>query len=67
MKVALVGQPNSGKSTLFNAVAGYRSLTSNFAGTTVEYTHGQARVGGEVLELIDLPGLYSLTPTSAVE
>ena len=67
MKVALVGQPNSGKSTLFNAVAGYRSLTSNFAGTTVEYTHGQARVGGAVLELIDLPGLYSLTPTSAVE
>jgi small GTP-binding protein len=67
VKVALVGQPNSGKSTLFNAVAGYRSLTSNFAGTTVEYTHGQARVGGAVLELIDLPGLYSLTPTSAVE
>jgi small GTP-binding protein len=67
VKVALVGQPNSGKSTLFNAVAGYRSLTSNFAGTTVEYTHGQARVGGTVLELVDLPGLYSLTPTSAVE
>ena len=67
MKVALVGQPNSGKSTLFNAVAGYRSLTSNFAGTTVEYTRGQARVGGVVLELIDLPGLYSLTPTSPVE
>jgi len=38
VKVALVGQPNCGKSTLFNAVAGYRSLTSNFAGTTVEYT-----------------------------
>jgi small GTP-binding protein len=67
VKVALVGQPNSGKSTLFNAVAGYRSLTSNFAGTTVEYTHGQARVGGAVLELVDLPGLYSLTPTSPVE
>jgi ferrous iron transport protein B len=67
VKIALVGQPNSGKSTLFNAVAGYRSLTSNFAGTTVEYTHGQARVGGAVLELVDLPGLYSLTPTSPVE
>ena len=67
MKVALVGQPNSGKSTLFNAVAGYRSLTSNFAGTTVEYTRGQARVEGTVLELVDLPGLYSLTPTSPVE
>ena len=67
MKIALVGQPNSGKSTVFNAVAGYRSLTSNFAGTTVEYTHGQARVGGAVLELVDLPGLYSLTPTSPME
>ncbi len=67
MKIALVGQPNSGKSTLFNAVAGYRSLTSNFAGTTVEYTRGEARLGGEVVELIDLPGLYSLTPTSPVE
>ena len=60
MKAVLVGQPNSGKSTLFNAVAGYRSLTSNFAGTTVEYTQGKARVDGETLDLIDLPGLYSL-------
>jgi ferrous iron transport protein B len=48
-------------------MAGYRSLTSNFAGTTVEYTHGQARVDGQVLELIDLPGIYSLSATSAVE
>jgi ferrous iron transporter FeoB len=67
VKVALVGQPNCGKSTLFNAVAGYRSLTSNFAGTTVEYTHGQARINGTVVDLIDLPGLYSLTPTNPVE
>ncbi|MGO8734463.1 MAG: ferrous iron transport protein B [Terriglobia bacterium] len=67
MKVALVGQPNCGKSTLFNAVAGYRSLTSNFAGTTVEYTLGQARVDGVVVDLVDLPGLYSLTPTNPVE
>ena len=67
MKVALLGQPNCGKSTLFNAVAGYRSLTSNFAGTTVEYTHGQARVDGVVVDLVDLPGLYSLTPTNPVE
>ena len=67
MRVALVGQPNSGKSTVFNAVAGYRSLTSNFAGTTVEYTRGRARVNGAVLELIDLPGLYSLLPNAPVE
>jgi small GTP-binding protein len=67
VKIALVGQPNSGKSTLFNAMAGYRSLTSNFAGTTVEYTRGQARVENAVVELMDLPGLYSLTPNSPVE
>ena len=67
MKVALVGQPNSGKSTLFNAVAGYRSLTSNFAGTTVEYTHGRAQIAGEVLDLVDLPGLYSLNPANPAE
>jgi ferrous iron transport protein B len=67
VRVALVGQPNCGKSTLFNAVAGYRSLTSNFAGTTVEYTRGQARVDGVVVDLVDLPGLYSLTPTNPLE
>jgi len=67
VNIALVGQPNSGKSTLFNAVAGYRSLTSNFAGTTVEYAHGQARINGDVIELVDLPGLYSLNPSSPVE
>jgi ferrous iron transport protein B len=67
VKVALAGQPNCGKSTLFNAVAGYRSLTSNFAGTTVEYTRGQARVDGVVVDLVDLPGLYSLTPTNPLE
>lgn len=67
MKIALVGQPNSGKSTFFNAVAGYRSLTSNFAGTTVEYTRGRARVNGNVFEVADLPGLYSLTPASPAE
>jgi ferrous iron transport protein B len=67
VKIALIGQPNSGKSTLFNAVAGYRSLTSNFAGTTVEYTRGRAHLGGEVVDLVDLPGLYSLNPASPAE
>jgi ferrous iron transport protein B len=67
VKVALVGQPNSGKSTLFNAVAGYRSLTANFPGTTVEYAGGRARVNGEVIDLVDLPGLYSLNPANPAE
>jgi len=67
VKIALVGQPNSGKSTLFNAVAGYRSLTSNFAGTTVEYTRGRADIAGETVELVDLPGFYSLVPANPAE
>jgi ferrous iron transport protein B len=67
VKIVLVGQPNSGKSTLFNAVAGYRSLTSNFAGTTVEYTEGRAEIAGETIELVDLPGLYSLNPANPAE
>jgi ferrous iron transport protein B len=67
VKIVLVGQPNSGKSTLFNAVAGYRSLTSNFAGTTIEYTEGRAEIAGETIELVDLPGLYSLNPANPAE
>jgi len=67
VRIVLVGQPNSGKSTLFNAVVGYRSLTSNLAGTTVEYTRGQARVEGEIIDLVDLPGTYSLIPASPAE
>lgn len=58
---ALAGQPNCGKSTLFNAVAGYRAITSNFPGTTVEYTQTHIHLGGKELDLIDLPGIYSLS------
>jgi len=57
----LVGQPNCGKSTIFNEVAGYRSLTSNFPGATVSYTESRVSVDGRPCNLIDLPGVYSLT------
>ena len=67
MRIALAGQPNCGKSTLFNALVGYRSLTSNFAGTTVRYERGQARINGNVVDLYDLPGLYSLIPANPAE
>ena len=60
IRVALVGQPNSGKSTLFNAIAGYRAVASNFPGTTVELLRGRALVGGRPAEVVDLPGTYSL-------
>lgn len=67
MRFALIGQPNSGKSTLFNQVAGYKAETGNFSGTTVKYTESKVRVSGEVIELVDLPGTYSLTGTNPAE
>ena len=67
MKIALVGQPNAGKSTLFNSVAGYKSATSNLPGTTVNYTKSHVRINGDVFDLIDFPGTYSLSATNDAE
>lgn len=67
MKIALVGQPNSGKSTMFNSVAGYRSATANLPGTTVNYTEGRVRLNGTVYDLVDFPGTYSLSSTNEAE
>jgi ferrous iron transport protein B len=60
--LAFIGQPNCGKSTLFNEVAGYRSVSSNFPGATVSFTEGQIRILGRTIHVVDLPGIYSLTP-----
>ncbi|MEO0235585.1 MAG: ferrous iron transport protein B, partial [candidate division WOR-3 bacterium] len=60
IRVALVGQPNCGKSTFFNQLVGYRANTSNFPGTTVEFMRAKATYGELTYELIDLPGIYSL-------
>ncbi len=67
MRVALIGQPNCGKSTLFNQIAGYKAETGNFTGTTVTFTESRVRVSGEVLEVVDLPGTYSLSGTNPAE
>ena len=66
--VALVGPPNSGKSTLFNRLTGLRQKVANYPGVTVEKRFGRVRLpdGNEPL-LIDLPGVYSLTPRSEDE
>lgn len=67
MKIALMGQPNSGKSTIFNDVAGYKAVTSNFPGKTVEYTLTKFNLFGQTIELVDLPGTYSLTSFDLAE
>ena len=61
VQIVLVGQPNCGKSTLFNEVAGYRSVTSNFPGATVTYTRSHVRILDQTYDVVDLPGTYSLT------
>ncbi|MCP4901545.1 MAG: ferrous iron transporter B, partial [bacterium] len=61
MKFVLAGQPNSGKSTIFNAVAGYRSATANLPGSSVSYTMSRAIVLQREVSIVDLPGIYSLT------
>ncbi|MBI3681467.1 MAG: ferrous iron transporter B [Acidobacteria bacterium] len=66
--VAIVGPPNSGKSTLFNALTGLRQKIANFPGVTVEHRSGTARLSNGVeIEVVDLPGVYSLDPRSEDE
>jgi ferrous iron transport protein B len=67
MQIALIGQPNCGKSTLFNQVAGYKAETGNFSGTTVTFTESKVRVLGNVVSVVDLPGTYSLAGTNPAE
>jgi ferrous iron transport protein B len=65
--VALVGSPNTGKTTLFNALTGLRAQTANFPGTTVERRIGVATLGETLVDLVDLPGIYSLTAATPDE
>ncbi len=65
---ALVGNPNCGKTTVFNALTGLRQKVGNYPGVTVEKKEGRLRLpDGQAARLIDLPGLYSLTPRSPDE
>jgi ferrous iron transport protein B len=65
--IALVGNPNTGKSTLFNDLAGMRQRVGNYPGVTVEIKKGRMTLGDRAFELIDLPGTYSLAPRSPDE
>jgi len=67
MTVALLGNPNTGKSTLFNGLVGVRQRVGNYPGVTVEKKVGRLEIAGRLFDLIDLPGTYSLAPRSPDE
>jgi small GTP-binding protein domain len=67
MKILLMGNPNVGKSVIFSRLTGVNVIASNYPGTTVGYTKGFMKVGEEKAEVIDVPGAYTLKPTSEAE
>src|SRR5215831_17972068 len=67
IRIALVGNPNTGKSTLFTALAGVRQRIGNYPGVTVEKKIGTMQHAGRRWEIVDLPGTYSLAPHSPDE
>jgi len=67
LNVAVAGNPNSGKTTIFNNLTGARQRVGNYPGVTVEWKQGACKRGGLDMELVDLPGTYSLTALSEEE
>ena len=67
MRIALVGNPNSGKTALFNQLTGSRQKVANYPGVTVEKKSGLLRVAGDQYEILDLPGAYSFDTQSPDE
>lgn len=70
MKIALAGNPNCGKTTLFNALTGSNQFVGNWPGVTVEKKEGKLKkslAGGEEISIVDLPGIYSLSPYTIEE
>ncbi|HCX04979.1 MAG TPA: ferrous iron transporter B, partial [Clostridiales bacterium] len=66
-KILLLGNPNVGKSVVFSKLTGTSVVSSNYAGTTVEYTKGHMKWNDEIVEIIDVPGTYTLEPTNKAE
>jgi len=66
-QIALMGCPNVGKSVIFSRLTGVNVVSSNYPGTTVDFTRGTTFISGEKFELIDVPGTYSLEATSKAE
>lgn len=66
-KIIIVGNPNVGKSLLFNRLTGHYVHVSNYPGTTVEISHGKMQIKDEHFEVVDTPGMYALLPMTEDE
>ena len=66
-EIVLIGQPNAGKSTVFNVLSDIKAVASNFSGTSVEKFENDITIDGRVFHIIDLPGVYSLNPGDEAE
>ena len=67
MKILLIGNQNVGKSALFSRLTGVNVVTSNYPGTTIGLKKGKTKLNNEITEIIDIPGIYTLEPTSKAE
>jgi len=67
LRVLLMGNPNVGKSVIFSRLTGINVIASNYPGTTIGYTKGYMKLGDETTEVVDVPGTYTLEPTSKAE
>ncbi len=67
MRILLMGNPNVGKSVIFNRLTGIRVVVSNYPGTTIEFLEGSMMVDGRRVQIIDVPGAYSLVPSDKAE
>lgn len=67
MRVLLMGNPNVGKSAVFSRLTGTHVLASNYPGTTVEYVRGSMKLADQTVEVVDVPGSYSMEPSNRAE
>jgi ferrous iron transport protein B len=67
MKILLMGNPNVGKSVVFNRLTGVDVISSNYPGTTISFTKGYINIAGNRHEVVDVPGTYTLQPTCRAE
>ena len=65
--ILLIGNPNVGKSVFFSRITGTRVIASNYPGTTVGFTKGHMKLGEEEVEVIDVPGTYTMEPSHYAE